>query len=78
MRSAVHAATAPALYPHDRVSSWYDEMRRVASDVHSLPPAARRAVGTVLSSLRREADSELTLVQRRGLDEILSALSDPT
>ena len=76
MRSTVNAATAPALYPHDRVCSWYDEMRRVASDLPSLQPAARQAVGTVLASLRREAEGELTLVQRRGVDEMLSALSE--
>jgi len=70
----VNAAIAPALYPHDRVCDWYDEMRRVESELPSLPPEARRAVGSVLLSLRRESGTELTLVQRRGLDQMLAAL----
>lgn len=71
----MNTATAPVLFPHDRVCDWYDEMRRVESELPSLSPHARRAVGTVLTSLRREADTELTLVQRRGVDKMLVALS---
>jgi hypothetical protein len=71
----MHAAAAPALFPQDRVCDWLDEMRRVAGDARSLPPAARRAVSSVLASLRREADRELTLVQRRRVDEVLAELS---
>jgi hypothetical protein len=74
--TTVNAATATALFPHDRVCDWYDELGRVASELPSLPPEARRAVGSVLVSLRREADTELTLTQRRGLDEMLTALSN--
>jgi hypothetical protein len=71
----MNAATAPALFPHDRVCDWYDELARVAAELPSLPPAACRALGNVVASVRCEADPELTVVQRRGLDEILTALS---
>ena len=71
----MHAAAAPAIYPHDRVCDWLDEMWRVADDARSLPPAACRAVSSVLASLRREADRELTLAQRLGVDEVLAELS---
>jgi len=74
----VNAPTAPALFPHDRVCDWYDEMRRVESELPSLSPHARRAVGSVLVSVRREADTELTVVQRRGLDDMLAALTQRT
>jgi hypothetical protein len=72
------AAIAPTLFPQDRVCNWYDELRRVASQLPSLSPEACRAVGTVLASVRRDADTELTMRQRRGLDEILAALSQRT
>lgn len=74
----VSAATAPVLFPHDRVCDWYDEVTRVESQLPSLSPDARRAVGSVLVSLRSEAEAELTIRQRRGLDEMLVALSQRT
>ena len=66
-------ATLPALL-HDRVCDWFDELNRVAVDVASLPPAARRAVTNVLGSLRPEVEPDLTVVQTRRLDEVLAAL----
>jgi hypothetical protein len=74
----VNATTAPALFPHDRVCDWYDEVTRVESQLPSLSPGACRAVGSVLVSLRREAEAELTIRQRRGLDEMLVTLSQRT
>ena len=67
-------STAPALR-YDRVCNWFDELTRVATDISSLPPGARRAVSTVLVSLRHEAAPDLTLVQARGVDDVLDALS---
>jgi len=68
------AATLPALL-HDRVGDWFDELNRVAVDVPSLPPAARRAVSNVLVSLRPEVEPDLTVVQTQRLDEVLAALA---
>jgi len=67
-------ATAP-VHGHDRVCNWFDELTRVAADIPSLPPGARRAVSTVLVSLRHEAEPDLTVVQARGVDDVLAALS---
>jgi hypothetical protein len=68
------AATLPAR-PHDRVCNVFDELNRVAADIPSLPPAARRAVSSVLVSLRPEVERDLTHVQTRRLDEVLAALA---
>jgi len=60
------------------VCDWYDELTRVESQLPSLSADACRAVGTVLASLRREAEAELTIRQRHGLDKMLVALSQRT
>ena len=60
---------------HDRVCSWFDELTRVTADLPSLKPAARGALRTVLESLRRESEPNLTLAQTRTLDDVLAALS---
>jgi hypothetical protein len=70
----MEAATLSAR-PHDRVCNWFDELKRVAADVPTLPPAARRAVSSVLLSLRPEVEPDLTSVQTQRLDEVLAALS---
>jgi hypothetical protein len=67
-------APAPILR-HDRVCNWFDELTRVAADIPTLPLEARRAVSTVLVSLRHEAEPDLTVVQARGVDDVLAALS---
>jgi hypothetical protein len=73
--TTVNATAAQRLFPQDRVCDWYAEMARVADELPSLAPEARRAVGSVLASVRSDADTELTVVQRRGLDKMLAALS---
>ena len=67
----------PPLPPvtHDRVCSWFDELKRVTADLPSFTPAARGALRTVLESLRRESEPNLTLAQTRTLDDVLAALS---
>ena len=67
-------ATAP-VHGHDRVCNWFDELTRVAADIPTLPLEARRAVSTVLVSLRQEAEPDLTVVQARGVDDVLAALA---
>jgi hypothetical protein len=70
----MEAATVSA-FPHDRVCHWYDELTRVAAQLPSLAPEARRAVRTVLVSFRADAQAELTGPQARTLDEVLAALA---
>jgi hypothetical protein len=60
---------------HDRVCSWFDELTRVRATLPSLTPAARGALRTVLESLRRESEPNLTLAQTRTLDDVQAALA---
>jgi hypothetical protein len=41
-------AAAALAHPQDRVCEWFVEVERIADELHSLRPAARRAVKTVL------------------------------
>jgi hypothetical protein len=66
-------ASAALAFPHDRVCDWYVEMKRVEAELPSLPPAARRAVGRVLSSLREEVADGQSETWR--LDEMLALLA---
>ena len=70
-----HMEATTRVHSHDRVCNWFDELTRVAAGIPSLPPGARRALSTVLVSLLHEAEPDLTVVQARGVDDVLAALS---
>ena len=57
-------AAAARNVPDEQVSAWVEELRRLAADVLSLPPAARRAIRTVLDTVAFDDTSEQEQAQQ--------------
>lgn len=78
-RTAVMEAAATRLVSDERSSAWAEELQQLAVEVSALPPAAQRAIRTVLDAIACEDACEVEHAEQlRKQIATLDHTSDPS
>jgi len=78
-RTAVMEAAATRLVSDERSSAWAEELQQLAVEVSALPPAAQRAIRTVLDAIACEDACEVKHAEQlRKQIAALDHTSDPS